>query len=75
MILVESTPSGRAAYFTYLLMSGRELTARQLADEASVSIRTAQRTLETISQQVPIFRGDDGRWVMVESGRVEISPL
>ena len=67
MILLESTPTERAAYLTYILVTGRTVTAQEAADLLAVSRRTAQRTLAVISRTVPIFREDEtGEWRLVE---------
>ncbi len=71
LLLVEATPSERAIYLTYLLVSGRALTAQEAAELLDVSVRTSQRILGRIARQAPVYRDDDGRWRLNEES---ISP-
>lgn len=56
--LLEATPTERAARLTYLLMSGRALTAREAAGEVGVSTRHAYRLLDKIGLVIPLYRDE-----------------
>jgi hypothetical protein len=77
MRLSESTPTGRAGYIGVLLGSGKKLTTREVADMTGLTMRGVQIMLEKISLDAPIYRDDDGRWMILVSKPVDdttISP-
>ena len=67
MRLRESSPTGRAGYIGVLLGSGKKLTTREVADMTGLTMRGVQVMLEKISLDAPIYRDDDGRWMIVAS--------
>lgn len=67
MILTESTPTERAALLAYWLISGRELSTADVAEDLQVSQRTAQRLFAAVSRSIPIYRDqDDGMWRAID---------
>ena len=68
--LLEATPTERAARLTYLLMSGRTLTAKEAAEATGVSVRHAYRILDKIGLVLPIYRDEDGRYMLPAEHRV-----
>ena len=77
MRLRESTPTGRAGYIGILLGSGKKLTTREVADMTGLTMRGVQVMLEKISIDAPIYRDDDGRWMILSNkttDEITISP-
>lgn len=74
MILIETTPTERAALVAYWLLSGRELTTTEAARSLQVSPRTAQRLFAAVSRAIPVYRDDDGIWRTVDDAPTKISP-
>ena len=77
MRLRESTPTGRAGYIGVLLGSGKKLTTREVADMTGLTMRGVQLMLDKISLDAPIYRDDDGRWMILSdrpADEITISP-
>ena len=64
--ITESTPTERAAIVTYWLVSGRELSTADVAENLQVSQRTARRLFTAVSRAVPIYRDEAGLWRILE---------
>lgn len=61
-LLLESTPTERAAVVAYWLANGRAVTTASVAESLQVSQRTAQRLVVSVSRVLPIYRDDSGCW-------------
>lgn len=74
-LLLESTPTERAAMITYWLANGRSLKTAEVAESLRVSERTAQRLVVSVSRVLPIYRDDLGFWRLAgDDEQVSISP-
>lgn len=51
----------RAAAITYELTIGRELSTSEIADKYGITVSGAEKMLDKISRQVPIYK-DNSRW-------------
>lgn len=65
MRLDEATPVERHIYITYLLTRGAALTTADIAERTGISRRGAQMLANRLSAKLPIYRDDDGKWVML----------
>jgi len=73
-LLLESTPTERAAQVTYWLANGKRLTTADVAESLQINQRTAQRLVVSVSRVLPIYRDDEGFWrLAADDGAVRIS--
>lgn len=74
ILLLESTPTERAAVVAYWLANGRTVTTADVAESLQVSQRTAQRLVVSVSRVLPIYRDDAGFWrLAADDGAARIS--
>lgn len=62
MLLLESTPTERAAYITYMLARGKALTAAEVARRTNITERGAQKMMARLSRTLPLYQDADYQW-------------
>jgi predicted DNA-binding transcriptional regulator YafY len=72
-LLLESTPTERAAQVAYWLANGKRLTTADVAESLQISQRTAQRLFTAVSRVLPVYRDEGGYWMVAEETTVRIS--
>jgi predicted DNA-binding transcriptional regulator YafY len=71
-LLLESTPTERAAQVTYWLANGKRLTTADVAESLQISQRTAQRLFTSVSRVLPVYRDDSGYWMIEDTVTISI---
>lgn len=60
------TPTERIAVVALVLFQDGRITTGRAAELAGISYQGANQMLERMSRTIPLYRDEDGYWVMVD---------